>query len=328
VPSLSRKSAGPKYRSGLPQLVDSRLFLTDGGVETDLIFRQGFDLPHFAAFPLLDDPEGVAALRSYYLRSMQAAIDAQAGFVLEAATWRASRDWGSQLGFDAAALVESNRKAVDQLIALRAEVGEAAGPVVVSACIGPRGDAYQPEELMTPAEAKAYHAEQIETLATTDVDMVSALTLTYAAEAIGIVQAAQDADLPVAISFTVETDGRLPDGSSLAAAVRQVDEATGLAAAYYGINCAHPTHFEGVLVAGEPWTERIHMMRGNASRMSHAELDEATELDDGNPTEFGDECVDIRRRFPHLNVLGGCCGTDARHIEAIAQASLSSSRDR
>ncbi len=175
---------------------------------------------------------------------------------------------------------------------------------------------------MVPSDAKAYHAEQIETLATTDADMVTALTLTYAAEAIGIVEAADAAGMPVAVSFTVETDGALPDGSSLAAAVREVDEATGSAPAYFGINCAHPTHFQAVLSPGEAWTERIHMIRGNASRMSHAELDDATELDDGNPAEFGDESFALRQRFPHINVLGGCCGTDARHIVAIARASL------
>ena len=155
--------------------------------------------------------------------------------------------------------------------------------------------------------------------------MVSALTLTYAAEAIGVVEAAVAAGMPVAISFTVETDGALPDGSSLGAAVRAVDEATRSGAAYFGINCAHPSHFEGVLLPGEPWTERIQEIRGNASRMSHAELDDAAELDDGNPAEFGDASFDLRRRFPHINVLGGCCGTDTRHIEAIAQAALSSS---
>ncbi len=312
-----------KYRSGLPQLVDSSLFLTDGGLETEMIFRHGFELPLFAAFPLLNDPDGVTALRDYYVAYMQAAIGAQAGFILEAATWRASRDWGARLGFDAASLKDVNRRAVGQLVALRAEFGESAGPVVVSASIGPRGDAYQPDTLMTVAEARDYHAAQIEGLATTEVDMVSALTLTYAAEAIGIVRAAEATGMPVAISFTLETDGALPDGSSLAAAIGEVDEATGSWPAYYGINCAHPTHFEGVLMRGAQWTERVHMIRGNASRLSHAALDEATELDDGNPAEFGDESIAIRLRFPHINVLGGCCGTDARHIEAIAKASLS-----
>ncbi len=250
-----------KYRSGLPQLEDASLFLTDGGVETDLIFHHGFDLPLFAAFPLLDDSDGIEVLGEYYLRYLQAASDVGAGFILEAVTWRASRDWGAQLGFDAASLRDINRRAVDQLVAIRAAAGASAGPVVVSAAVGPRGDAYRPDALMSPSEARAYHAEQIEGLAATEADMVSALTLTYVAEAIGIAEAAKAADMPVAISFTVETDGALPDGSSLADAVRAVDEATASWPAYYGINCAHPTHFEGVLSPGEPWTARPHAPR-------------------------------------------------------------------
>ncbi len=172
------------------------------------------------------------------------------GFILEAPTWRASREWGGQLGFDAASLADINRRAVDQLVAIRARFDGSAGPIVVSAAIGPRGDAYHADDLMAASEARAYHAEQIETLATTDVDMVSALTLTYAAEAIGVVEAAEAAGMPVAISFTVETDGALPDGSSLGAAVREVEEATRSGPAYYGINCAHPSHFEGILMPG------------------------------------------------------------------------------
>jgi S-methylmethionine-dependent homocysteine/selenocysteine methylase len=309
-----------KYRRDLPQLSSSNVFLTDGGLETDLIFKQGFDLPLFASFPLLETAKGVGALRDYYAQYAQIARDTHLGFVLEAVTWRANRDWASQLGYDATSLSAINRRAVELLVDLRAEFGEAVGPIVLSAAIGPRGDAYDPDELMTPEEAESYHREQIATLAGTDADLITALTLTHAAEAIGIVRAAQTAEMPVVISFTVESDGALPDGSSLAAAIREVDEATDSGPAYYGINCAHPTHFGGVMLAKGDWTKRIQMIRGNASRLSHTELDNAATLDDGNPEELGGEYLQIRREFPHVNVLGGCCGTDARHIEAIARA--------
>jgi S-methylmethionine-dependent homocysteine/selenocysteine methylase len=307
-----------KYRSALPQLTGG-MFLTDGGLETDLIFHEGFDMPLFASFPLLESEAGRTALHNYYLRCAQVAAEAQVGFILEAATWRANRDWAVQLGYTSASLADANRRAVDLLLEIRTVLGESTGPLVISAAIGPRGDAYSPDQLMTPEEAEDYHSEQIETLVDTAADFVTALTLTHAAEAIGIVRAAQTAHMPVVISFTVETDGVLPDGSPLGAAILEVDTATHSAPVYYGINCAHPTHFDGVLIPRSDWTERIRMVRANASRMSHAELDDATELDDGDPNEFGREHAQLRERFPRINVLGGCCGTDVRHIQAIAR---------
>jgi S-methylmethionine-dependent homocysteine/selenocysteine methylase len=308
-----------KYRNALPQLTGG-MFLTDGGLETDLIFHEGFDMPLFASFPLLESEAGGAALHNYYLRCAQVAARAQIGFVLEAPTWRASRDWAEQLGYSSASLADANRGAVDLLVEIRTMLGESGGPVVISAAIGPRGDAYSSDQIMTPEEAEAYHSEQIATLVDTDADLVTALTLTHAAEAIGIARAAQKAHIPVVICFTVETDGVLPDGSALSAAILEVDAATDSAPVYYGVNCAHLTHFDEVLTPMSDWTERIHMVRANASRMSHAELDDAMELDDGNPEEFGRENSELRERFPRINVLGGCCGTDVRHIEAIARA--------
>ena len=307
-----------KYRDALPHLAGD-MFLTDGGLETDLIFHEGFEMPLFASFPLLKSEAGRTALRNYYLRYAHVATEAQVGFILEAATWRASRDWAVQLGYSSALLADANRRAVDLLVEIRMELSESTGPVVISAAIGPRGDAYNPDHLMTPEEAEDYHSEQIRTLVDTAADLVTALTLTHAAEAIGIVRAARRAQMPVVISFTVETDGLLPDGSPLSAAILEVDGATDSAPVYYGINCAHPTHFSDVLVPMSDWTERIQMVRANASRMSHAELDDATELDDGDPNEFRREHADLREGFPRINVLGGCCGTDVRHLQAIAR---------
>lgn len=307
-----------KYRNALPQVAGG-MFLTDGGLETDLIFHESFEMPLFASFPLLESEEGKTALRNYYLRYAQVATGAQLGFVLEAATWRASRDWAVQLGYSSALLADANCRAVDLLAEIRTVLGESTGPVVISAAIGPRGDAYNPDHHMTPEEAEDYHSEQIRALVDTEADLVTALTLTHAAEAIGIVRAAQTAQIPVVISFTVDTDGVLPDGSPLSAAIFEVDGATDSAPVYYGINCAHPTHFNAVLAPKNDWTERIQMVRANASRMSHADLDDATELDDGDPGEFGREHAELRERFPRINVLGGCCGTVVRHIQAIAR---------
>ncbi len=305
------------YRDRLPQL-DGGVFLTDSGLETALIFLEGVELPLFAAFALLDSEEGTDRLRRYFQRHAAIAEEAGVGFVAEAATWRANPDWASQLGYDSAALDRLNRQAVGMLADLRDGFG--GGPFVISGCVGPRGDGYSPETLMTPDEAQRYHGEQIGTFADTEADMVTAMTMTHTGEAIGVVRAAVAAGIPVVIGFTVETDGRLPSGETLAEAVTTVDDATGSAPAYYMVNCAHPSHFEDVLAVDEPWVGRIRSIRANASRRSHAELDEAEDLDDGDPDELGADYARLRQAHPQLAVLGGCCGTDDRHVAAISAA--------
>ena len=302
--------------STLPQL--ERLFLTDGGLETDLIFNRGIDLPHFASVMLLRSDSGVVALRDYFRSYIDLARRAGTGLELVSASWRASPDWAEVLGISQDELDSLNRKSVQMLLDLR---NESEGlSIVVSGCIGPRGDGYEPGTVMTAGEAQAYHGRQAKVLAYAGADMLVALTMTNVPEAIGIVRAARELGVPVAISFTVETDGRLPTGDSVADAVRSVDRATEGYAAYFMINCAHPAHFDSVLTAGEDWIQRIGGLRANASRCSHAELDAMTELDDGDPQELGALYRQLRDRLPQLNVLGGCCGTDVRHVAAIAEA--------
>ena len=306
------------HRRSLPQL-DSSLFLTDGGLETVLVYRQGVDLPCFAAFDLLKHDDGVVALRRYYDTHAAIAVENGLGFVLESPTWRANPDWAEKLGHSRAALARLNRVAIELLREVRREHESERTPMVISGCVGPRGDGYDAAGHMDEAEAEGYHSEQIETFAATDADLVTAVTMTNAEEAIGIARAARAAGMPSVLSFTVETDARLPSGDTLREAIERVDAATDAAPAYYMINCAHPTHFAGALRAGEPWVGRIRGLRVNASRKSHAELDQATELDDGNPAELAAQCLDLRRLLPHVNVLGGCCGTDERHIAEIAK---------
>jgi S-methylmethionine-dependent homocysteine/selenocysteine methylase len=306
-------------RGALPQFAD-RIFLTDGGIETTLIHHQGIDLPDFAAFVLLDDEHGRRALRRYFAPYAALARDAGLGLVLETATWRASREWGDRLGYSRAALAEANRAAVDLLVELRAEYAGPSSPIVVSGCLGPRGDGYDPEVLMSAAEAADYHAEQISTFRETEADLVTAITMTHTGEAIGVVRAAAAAGLPSVISFTVETDGRLPSGESLGEAVETVDTATDGAPAYYMVNCAHPTHVAPALVGGDGWRTRIRGLRANASTLSHAELDEAETLDIGDIEDLGTHYARLREDLPWLTVLGGCCGTDVRHIDAIRRA--------
>ena len=294
--------------------LDGRTFITDAGMETVLIYRDGLELPEFASFVLLDDPAGIEALRSYYGEYVAIAERHGFGIVLDTPTWRANPDWGARLGYSAEGLDDVNRRGV----ALLEEVREAAGngvDVLISGCIGPRGDGYVVGEVMSAKEAQGYHSAQVATFASTNSDLVSALTLNYAAEAVGIARAAAEAGIPSVISFTVETDGRLPSGQELRDAVAEVDEATGGAPAYYMVNCAHPTHFEGVLADGG--LDRVRGLRANASTKSHAELDEAEELDQGDPDDLAERYRGLRPLLPNLTVVGGCCGTDERHIESI-----------
>jgi len=309
------------YRNALPQLGDE-VFLTDSGLETDLIFNEGFDLPEFASFVLVDDAQGTEALEAYFRRHVDIAVEHNCGVILEAPTWRASRDWGARLGYPAAELRRVNQSAVELLAGIRGQVWDAAStPVVISGCIGPRADAYRPDARMNEHEAEDYHTEQIEILAASEVDMVHAMTITYAAEAIGIVRAAAGSGVPAAISFTTETHGRLPDGSTLADAVDAVDAATGGSPVYYGVNCAHPSHFESALPGGTI-AARVRSVRANASRKSHAELDESPALDAGDPMELAGDYLRLRAQNPSISIVGGCCGTDARHVRAIADAFL------
>ena len=310
----------PKYRSNLPQRTGT-LFLTDGGIETTLIFLDGLDLPYFAAFHLLGDEAGREALKRYYRTHAAIARERGTGFVLESATWRASADWGRKLRYSTEELAEANRRAIELCVELRDELETPATPMVISGCVGPRGDGYDPGAVMTAEQAHAYHREQIETFAATEADLVTAITATNTPEAIGIARAAAAAAMPSVISFTVETDGRLPTGQPLHQAIAEVDDATNGAPAYYMINCAHPTHFDFVLDGGQ-WMQRLRGIRANASRCSHAELDEAEELDAGDPDELGRQYAELRDRFPQFNVLGGCCGTDHRHIERIGASCL------
>jgi S-methylmethionine-dependent homocysteine/selenocysteine methylase len=291
----------------------SEIVITDGGMETTLIFHEGLDLPDFASFVLLDDPAGLQALRDYYRTYLEIARNRGVGIVLDTPTWRANRDWGERLGYSQEDLADVNRRAVELLEDLR-QPG-----MRVSGCLGPRGDGYRVDSAMSADEAEEYHSPQVETFAGTSADLVSALTLTYAEEATGIVRAANQAGTPVVISFTLETDGRLPSGQPLGDAIEQVDAETAGGAAYFMINCAHPTHFEDVLEPA-PWLERLHGLRANASKKSHAELDEAEELDEGDPAELAAAYAELRERLPNLNVVGGCCGTDHRHIDAISAA--------
>ena len=294
----------------------ARGWVTDGGLETDLIFHRGLDLPDFASFPLLDDPAGREVLADYYRAYAVVAARAAAGLLLETPTWRANGDWGARLGYDAEALARVNRDAVEHLRALAEEVSREVDDVLVVGAVGPRGDGYLAGDLDADRYAD-YHRAQLAAFQDAGADLATAYTLTTVAEATGIVRAAADVGLPVAVSFTVETDGRLPDGTDLGAAVEQLDAATDAGAAHLLVNCAHPDHVRPGLDADAAWTGRIAGLRVNSSRLSHAELDEAEELDEGDLPDLAATTRALVDVLPAVRIVGGCCGTDARHIAAM-----------
>lgn len=307
-----------RYRSALPQH-SGDLFLTDAGIETDLIFNHGIDIPEFAAHTLLPDTEGRAAMINYFRGFLSLAGDIGCGFILDSQTWKAHSHWARDLGATTDDLQAANQESLAFIATLRDEFSNNQAPIVLNAVVGPRGDAYAPEESVAAREAEEYHAQQLQWIAETEADMVSALTFTQASEAVGVVRAARSLDLPVVISFTVETDGNLPTGQTLASAIEEVDQDTRDGAAYFMVNCAHPDHFAHLL-GDEPWARRIRGIRCNASRLSHAELDRSETLDDGDPAELGQQYAAIKASMPWLNVFGACCGSDLRHVTEIARA--------
>lgn len=295
------------------------VIVTDAGLETWLVFDHGIDLPAFAAYPLAATPEGRALLTEYYGHYADIARSIDAAVLLDAPTWRANPDWAETLGHDQATLSELIAAAVGVVADVR-RGWTGNQPLLVGGAVGPRGDGYVIGSTMDADAAADYHSYQITAMASAGVDVVDALTLGYVDEAVGITRAAEAAGLPVVISFTVETDGRLPSQMSLAEAIEQTDAATNGYATHFMVNCAHPTHFAHVLDGTAPWAARIGGLRANASQLSHAELDEMVELDSGDPDDLAARYVDLRASLPNLHVLGGCCGTDHRHVAAIAAA--------
>lgn len=301
----------------IDERINATIFLTDGGLETDLIFTKNIDLPHFAAFPLLDNPQYANTLRKYYMDYLEIAKQNGTGYILESPTWRANSDWGFKLGYNKQDLLKVNQKAIQGLKELKETYKDDIKDILISGLIGPRGDGYQMAGSMTAAEAMQYHSLQVNAFKEAEVDMISAITLTDTEEAIGISMAAKTNKLPVVISFTVETDGQMANGDSLEEAIYKVDNASNDYPSYYMINCAHPTHFIDALDGNHSWKSRIRGVRSNASCKSHEELDESTELDSGNVIEFGKWHNQLKNILPELKVYGGCCGTDASHVESI-----------
>jgi S-methylmethionine-dependent homocysteine/selenocysteine methylase len=302
--------------AGFPEPDPGVRYLTEGGQETELMYKHGHELPEFALYPLLDDPRAVADLTDMYTRYLE--IAAAHGFValMGGLDYRASPDWAARLGISRAGLAEYQLRSIEFL----RDVARPFAPgVLFAGIVGPRGDAYERDDAITAAEAEEYHGVQIATLREAGVDLVSAMTFNSVPEAIGVAQAAAGAGLPLSMSFLVDAAGRLATGPTLAAAIEAVDAEAGAARPdFYGINCAHPVEFEPALVPG-PWLERVRSLRPNASMKEKIALCRIGHLEAGDPEALGAQMGALSRRFGHIDVWGGCCGTWDDHLGAIAR---------
>jgi len=302
------------------------IYLSDGGLQTDLIYHHGFQIPSFAAHTLLADDRGREAVRHYFEGFLTLARTTGSGFLLDTQTWKAHACWAGELGHSEADLRRINGEAAAFANRLRDAFSGNDGPIVLSGTLGPRGDAYARDTAISAAEAEDYHAPQIGWLVDSGVDMITAYTLSRPEEAVGIVRAARNTGVPVAISFTTETDATLAGGLPLKDGIAQVDDETDGGAEYFLVNCAHPDHFFTAL-DGADWSRRILGVRCNASNKSHAQLDASDSLDDGDPEALAEQYESLSQRMPWLKIFAGCCGTDLRHVTEIAARVFQPRRD-
>jgi S-methylmethionine-dependent homocysteine/selenocysteine methylase len=295
------------------------LYLTEGGQETELMYRFGHELPQFALFPMLDKPEAAAALSGMYRRYLDTVARHGFSALMGGLDYRASPDWGGLLGYSASGLAEMQLRSIDFLrTAAKPYAGQIAH-VLITGLIGPRGDAYQLNRTITAAEAEDYHAAQIATLRQAGVDLVSAMTFNSVAEAVGVARAAKRAGLPLCVHFTLDSTSRLASGPSVREAIEAVDAEAGDARPdFYGINCSHPLEFEPAIEPGA-WFRRVRSLRPNAAAMDKISLCKLGHLEDGDPAELGRQMGALAKRHPHLDVWGGCCGTWETHLDEIAR---------
>jgi homocysteine S-methyltransferase len=302
-----------------PPRLDGKFYLTEGGSETEIMYKWGFELPEFAMFPLLDNPEADAVIRDMYRRYLDVAAEQGTGLLLNGHDYRASPDWGAKLGYSAEGLRDMEQRTIQFLDEMRSEYADRVSDVYIAACIGPRGDAYGTGGDISENEAEDYHSVQLSNLQGTAADMAVAATFNNIPEAIGVIRAANAAGIPIGVSLTLTPEGRLRSGPSLREAVERVEEATEGGAAWFGTNCSHPLEFEPALADAGPWLERLRYVRPNAARMEKIALCSLGHLEDGDPVELGEQMAEVARMLPRTDIIGGCCGTDERHLAEIAR---------
>jgi homocysteine S-methyltransferase len=303
----------PKQQPGLN-------YLTEGGQETEIMYKYGYELPSFALFPLLDNPGAVTELRGMYGRYLDTAARHGFGVVIGALDYRASPDWGSLLGYSSEQLAEMQMRSISFLREVAQPYQARVPALLYAGIVGPRGDAYETNQTITADEAEEYHGAQLATLARAGVDLVEAMTFTSVPEMVGLSRAASLAGLPLSISFTLDNSTRqLPSGPTLKDAIETIDAQTGDdRPAFYGINCSHPLEFMPAIEPG-PWFERVRCLRPNAAMMDKISLCTLGHLESGDPVELGELMGGLARQYPHIDMWGGCCGTWETHLDEIAR---------
>ncbi len=299
-----------------PEQQAGRYFITEGGIETEIMYKWGFEMPHFAMFPLLDNPQAAAAIKGMYRRYLDVVAKYKQSALIGGFDYRASPDWGNLLGYSASALRDANLQSIQFLRDVAEEYKSDIDQALFSGCVGPRGDAYQTKNTMDRYQAAEYHAIQLETLKLANVDLAWALTFGDPEEAIGVCMAAESLDIPLAVSFSLDSSHHLNTGGSFSKAVEYVDEQTNNFPEFYSLNCSHPDEFNPAIKQGK-WINRVRCFRPNATKMDKISLCKLGHLEEGDPVELGYQMSDLHSRFPHIDIWGGCCGTCDTHLEQI-----------
>jgi S-methylmethionine-dependent homocysteine/selenocysteine methylase len=301
-----------------PPQKEGRFYLSEGGTETEILYKYGFELPQFATFPLLDNPEAVSKMQGMYRNYLDVVAKHGMCALIGGLDYRASPDWAELLGYSPEALSEANHKSINFLREVADEYLSDIPEILIQGLIGPRGDAYERNRSITENEAEDYHSVQLTTLKEADVDLALAITFNNVPESIGVARAAKKIGVPLAISLTLDSTSKLNSGPSLAEAITQIDDETDLAPEFYLINCSHPLEYEPAIESGD-WINRIRGVRPNASKLEKIALCKIGHLEDGDPIELGEQCGDLARRYPHMDIWGGCCGTWDTHLDQIAK---------
>jgi S-methylmethionine-dependent homocysteine/selenocysteine methylase len=301
-----------------PPQKDGRIYLSEGGTETEISYKYGFELPEFAMFPLLDNPEAVSQMQGMYRKYLDVVAKHGMCALIGGLDYRASPDWGKLLGYSPQGLAEANHKSIDFLREVASEYASDIPEILIQGLIGPRGDAYERNISISENEAEDYHSIQLTTLKEANVDLALAITFNNVSESIGVARAAKKIGVPLAISLSLDSTSKLNSGPSLAEAITTIDAETDLAPEFYLINCSHPLEYEPAIESGD-WINRVRGVRPNASKMEKIELCQIGHLEDGDPVELGAQCGDLARRYPHMDIWGGCCGTWDTHLDQIAK---------
>ncbi|MEH6478277.1 MAG: homocysteine S-methyltransferase family protein [Sneathiella sp.] len=305
-------------RKFFPSQQDGTFYLTEGGTETEIMYKFGYELPQFAMFPLLDNPQAFAELQDMYRRYLDTAAKHQFKVLMGGLDYRASPDWGKKLGYSEDGLADMQHRSIKFLRDIAKPYEDQIPGILIVGIIGPRGDAYSLNKTITADEAEDYHGVQLATLKSAEVDLVWAATFNNIPEAIGVSRAAAQAELPICISFSLDSNNRLNSGPTVKQAIETVDFETGDAKPdFYGINCSHPLELEPALEAGD-WFKRVRNIRPNAVLMDKISLCKLGHLEEGDPVELGQQLGDLARRYPHIDIWGGCCGTWETHLDHIA----------